>query len=401
MERQLLDVEEYLAEILSLASPITERETVGLDAALDRVLAQPVHARGPIPAFDNSSMDGFAIRHADLAAHPELVIAGEVPAGSSQDPGFGPGQCVRIMTGAPMPSSADTIVPIEVTSVDGDRIRIRGSVTEGQFVRAAGSDVSRGTRLLEAGERLNARKISVVAAAGHEHVEVMRRLVVGVVATGDELVAPGGDLQRGQIFDSNSAFLAAAVGRMGARPVVRSRVPDHNAALEGVLDELSSRCDVILVTGGVSVGDHDVTRMVLEERGAVFRHVRMQPGKPQGWTRWDGVPVIGLPGNPLSVTISFEVFVVSLLDALLGTATAPWTGAVAADEWSSPEGRRQFVPARIEVTREGTLLVRRAHQGGSASHLVTSLAQADGLAVVPEETTRVSEGDPLNFRRLT
>ncbi len=403
MARLLLTVEEYLAEVLALVHPLPDADTVPLAHAAGRTLAEPLTSRCDVPAFANSAMDGFAVRAADLVAGGSLQVVGEVAAGAGHPAPFGPGQCVRIMTGAPVPSDADTIVPVEQTHPvpgESDRIIVTGVVPLGRHVRHAGEDVRAGDVVLDAGVRLGARTLAVAAAAGHGTLPCVRRPWVGVIATGDELVAPGGSLGAGQIFESNATFLGAAIARDGGAPLVAASVRDTEADLRAALDALAARCDLIVVSGGVSVGDHDVTRLVLEASGAQFRHVRMQPGKPQGWARWGTTPVIALPGNPLSAAVSYEMFVAPVLDRLLDRPHPAWTTAVASQPWSSPPGRRQVVPVLLDVDTHGRQVVRPAHRRGSASHMVTSLAGADALAIVGEDVTQVAAGDLLTIRRL-
>ncbi|GAA3612542.1 molybdopterin molybdotransferase MoeA [Marihabitans asiaticum] len=406
--RELLTLEQYRDEVRSLLPGPTAGETVPLEpdlpALLGRVLAEDVRARGPVPAFANSAMDGYAVRWADLAGLPaRLRVVGEVPAGSPADPAIGPGECVRIMTGAPVPTAADTVVPVELTDEGVDVVTI-GSAPDrgtGAHVRAAGEDVAAGDVVAPAGTTLTAAVLGAVAAAGHAEVVVRARPVVAIASTGDELVAPGGDLGRGQIFESNGTQLAARAMQLGcvARrgPVVR----DDGEAFVTALDALADGSDLVVLTGGVSVGAYDIAREVLSERaGGTFRHVRMQPGKPQGWARWRGTPVLALPGNPVSAAISFEVFGRAMIDALLARSPErPWR-AVAGTSWRSPGGRRQLVPVALDTDDQGRLVATPTHRRGSASHMVTSLAGADGLAEVPEDATEVSAGDLLTIRRV-
>lgn len=401
--RTVLTVEQYLAEVLALITPSAATEAVGLREASGRTLAEPVFARGDVPAFANSAMDGFAIRAEDAAVGAELSVVGDVFAGSGADPLLGRGEAIRIMTGAPVPTAADTVVPVEdITALSPDRIRLDADVRRGQHVRGAGEDVRAGDEVLTAGTVLGARSLAAAAAAGAGTLTCVRRPWVGVIATGDELVAPGRPLRRGQIYESNATFLGAALARDGATPLVAGAVEDTAEALASALDTLAARCDLIVVSGGVSVGDADVTRIVLEAAGAQFRHVRMQPGKPQGWARWGerGVPVICLPGNPLSASVSYELFVSAALDRLVDRPHRGWSTAVAGEGWASPAGRRQIVPVLLDVDADGRQIVKPAHRRGSASHMVTSLVAADALAAVGEDVTQVSPGDPLTIRRL-
>lgn len=402
MARSVLSVEQYLAEVLALVRPLPDIERVPVREASGRTLAEPVLARGDVPAFANSAMDGYAVRTADLAPGVMLHVAGEVLAGSAEDPVFGPCACVRIMTGAPLPSGADAVVPVEQTTPVEGGVRIDEVVVPGRHVRRAGEDLRAGDVVLEAGVRLGPRELSAAAAAGVPRLVCARRPVIGVVATGDELVAAGEPLARGQIHESNGTFLAAAIERDGGVPIVVDAVADAPEAFAAALDQLADECDVIVVSGGVSVGDADVTRIVLESAGASFRHVRMQPGKPQGWARWGATrtAVVALPGNPLSAAVSYEMFVVPLIDRLHDRPTPGWSVAQVVQGWSGPQGRRQLIPVLLDVDETGRQLVKPAHRRGSASHMVTSLAAANALASVSEDVSSVAPGDLVAVRRL-
>lgn len=402
--RELLTLEEYREEVLALVSAPTPSEAVPLAEAADRVLAEDVTASGPVPAFANSAMDGYAVRWDDLGTVPvRLTVVGEVAAGSGEDPPFGPGECVRIMTGAPLPGSADSVVPVEQTDEGVDVVTVRELPSRGRgaHVRGAGEDVAAGDVVAAAGTTLTPGVLSAVAGAGRGEVVVRRRPVIGVAATGDELVAPGRPLGRGQIYESNATHLRHAAHRLGAAVLVGSAVPDDADAFGAALDDLAARADVVVLTGGASVGAHDVARDVLtEQAGAAYRHVRIQPGKPQGWARWQGTPVVSLPGNPVSAAISFELFVRPLVDALLARTGPLVDHAVAASGWGSPPGRRQLVPVTLTTDDDGRLLATPTHRRGSASHMVTSLAGADALAEVPEDVDAVNAGDVLTIRRF-
>jgi molybdopterin molybdotransferase len=378
---------------------------VDLGRAQGRVLSESVTSRVSIPAFANSSMDGYAVRHSDVVSVPvTLRVVGESRAGSQAEPVAGQGECVRIMTGAALPSFADTVVPLEDTDSGTETVTVSSPPTRpGAYVRYAGTDIAAGAQVAPAGTRLSPAMLAAVAAAGHTYVEVRRRPVVLVAATGDELVTDGSALLRGQIYESNSVALAAALERDGARPVRGPVLRDEASELVGWLDREAEGVDLVLLTGGVSVGAYDVVRDVLTDAaGGTFRHVRMQPGKPQGWARWRGrTPVVALPGNPLSAALSYEVLVRPMLDRILGTRARPDLTAVAATGWRSPEGRRQVLPVRLSSRPDGTLVAEPAHAGGSASHLVTSLAEADAIAFVPEEVTEVRPGDVLTVRMLS
>lgn len=408
-ERIQLTVEGYLAEVLALVTAPMASEDVPLGLASGRVLAAPVTSRGPVPAFANSAMDGFAVRYENLAPGVVLREVADVPAGSSEDPPVPPCACVRIMTGAPVPTQADTIVPRELVTELGDGgIRIESYPERGTYVRHPGEDLATGDVVLPAGRTLDARTLALAAACGRATVAVAGRPRVAVASTGDELIAPGGDLARGQIYESNSTFLSLAAAAAGADVTGVALLPDDPDAFARGLDALASDADLIVLSGGVSVGDYDVVRIVLTERaGGVFRSVHLQPGKPQGWARWgapDGrrVPVVALPGNPLSSAVSFELFVRPVIDALLGRLDRRPDGpAVAREGWTSPAGRRQVVPVTLATDADGVRTIAPAHRRGSQSHLVSALSLADALAFVPEEVTTVAPGDVLQIRSLT
>lgn len=400
--REVLTVEQYRAELDALVVADTRAEDVPLSAACGRVLAAPAHSATDLPPFDNSSMDGYAVRFADVAGVPAvLAVVGESRAGDGGVPDAGPGQCVRIMTGAPLPVWADAVVPVEDTDEGLDRVEVRvAPAGPGAFVRRAGDDVSAGALVAEAGREVTPGLVGALAAAGLARVAVRPRPVVSLCATGDELAARGAVLAPGQIHDANTPALAAQLARAGAGVVAAEPVGDDPDALTGWLDAVAPASALVVLTGGASVGAYDVVRDVLQQVGGTFRHVRVQPGKPQGWAVWRGTPVVSLPGNPVSAALCCEVFVRPLLDRILGRPEQPWLTAVAAAGWSSPAGRRQLLPVRVEGDADGHLLATPAHAHGSASHLVTALAHADGYVAVPEDVTAVAPGDVLPLRLL-
>ena len=407
--RTVLSVEEYLDELLgdllAGAGPITDTEEVPLAEALGRVLARDVVSAGDVPAFANSAMDGYAVRHDDLVTLPaRLRVVADVPAGSGADPRIAAGECVRIMTGAPLPGDADTIVPVELTDSGTETVTVTEAPDRGRHVRGAGEDVRAGDLVVASGTTLTGRHIGAIAAAGAGTVTARRAPVVVVAATGDELIAPGGDLGRGQIYESNAAHLIATLAELGVTARRNTSLADDVDGFTRALDELADDVDLVILTGGVSVGAFDVSRIALEGSGdGVFRHVRMQPGKPQGWARWRGrTPVLAFPGNPVSAAISFELFGRPVIDRLLGRImpSAP-DRAVAAEGWTPPSGRRQYLPVRLSSDDEGRLLATPNHRRGSASHMVTSLAGAHALAVVPEDVDAVTAGDVLEIRSLS
>lgn len=394
----MISVEEHLAAVVALASPL-EPDAVAIGAGIGRVLAEDVLARVSVPPFDNSAMDGFAVRAADVAATPaRLPVVADIPAGATGRFAIGPGEAARIMTGAPMPEGADAVVPVE----DSDQpsgpsplpefVELRRAVAPGRNVRRRGEDTEAGVPVLAAGETLTAEAAAAAASVGWGEVRLRRRARVAVLATGDELVAPGGGLAHGQIPDSNSVLLAGLVRRFGAEVFFARAVGDDPAEFRSALAE-AAVADAIVTSGGVSAGAFEVVRQSVD--GEVdFRKVAMQPGKPQGAgtvQSADGrrVPMLCLPGNPVSVSVSAHVFLRPLLDVLHGRVRPTFAlSGRAAVGWSSPEGRRQFVP----VVFDG-VTVTPTHALGSGSHLIASLHRANALAVVAEEATRVEAGE--------
>jgi len=404
-------VAQHLAAVLALVSP-TPAVSVALEDAAGLVLAHDVTAPEALPRFDNSAMDGYAVRSVDVrSAAPDspvrLHVVGELPAGSDREPLVGSGEAVRIMTGAPLPPGADAVVPVEDTDGGLRDVEVRLPVPAGRHVRRIGEDVAAGDVVLRAGDELTPYRIAAVASVGRAEVRAHRAPQVVVLATGSELVTPGVATRRGQIPDSNSYLLAAAARAAGARVHRLETVPDDPDALADALGAQYPVADLVVTSGGVSVGAYDVVKEVLAPLpGMDFVTVAMQPGKPQGLgTLLDGVPVIAVPGNPLSAFVSFEAFVRPAILALRGlTGDArfrPPLTARAAVGWSSPAGREQHMPVVLETQADGVLVARPAASRGSGSHLVASLAAADALAIVPADVVAVEVGDVVSVVRIT
>lgn len=400
----MITVEEHRARILE-ASSVLPAEHLPLAGALGLVLAEDVQSRWPVPLFDNSAMDGYAVRRADAAAGAVLRIVADVAAGSSEDPPLAAGEAARIMTGAPVPSDADAIVPLEQTDLGiaiqetpPERITVLAEPGPSAHIRRLGEDAPAGALAVATGTALGAWQLSSIASAGHDHVTVIRAPRVAVVSTGSELISPSATPERGQIPESNSVLLSAAVRSAGAEVVTVGTVADDPGALRRLLDELDA--DVVILSGGASVGAFDVVKAVLGgERGVRFDAVAMQPGKPQGFGVLDsGTLAFCLPGNPVSVAASFEMFVRPALRRMAGHAAIdrPRTVRSAAIGWRCPPGRTQILPVVFDEN-----VVRPATSGGSGSHLVTSLAIASAFAIIPAETERVEEGDPVTVMVLS
>ena len=392
-------VEEHQRVVLGDARPL-EAVRVSLLEADGLVLAESVTADWPLPSFDNSSMDGYAVHAIDVAGATEaspvrLPVRGDIAAGQESAQRLEPGTAVRIMTGAPVPEGADAVVPVEWTDGATDEVSISRAPDLGAHIRRRGEDVAAGEIVLEPGTPINARVIAMLAAVGVAGVPVHRRPRVTVISTGDELVDPGAELGPGQIVDSNSYMLTAAVREAGADAVRVGPVRDDEEELERVLVEEAARSDLILTSGGVSMGAYDTVKAVLLRMGGVdFVKVAMQPGMPQGSGLVGSTPIVTLPGNPVSSFVSFEVFVRPLIRRLLGHASLerPRLHAICSREFASPVGKTQF--ARVSLTtRDG--LMHAEPEGGQGSHIIGGLARADGLAIIPEQVGRVSVSDEL------
>lgn len=399
----MLSVEEYLGRVLALAGT-TGVDEVPLAEAAGRVLARDLPALVAVPPFTNSAMDGFAVRASDVADAPvTLEVVGDVPAGARSVPTLAPGQAARIMTGAPLPPTADAVVPVEATDQEpGDRplpttVEIRQSVTVGRHVRSRGESVEVGAPALAAGTLLGPAALAAASSVGYGTLPVHRRPRVAVIATGSELVAPGLEPSFGQIPDSNSLLLAGLVPSFGGECTLVEAVGDGPVEFGGALARAVAAADVVVTSGGVSAGAFEPVRQALE--GSVdFCKVAMQPGKPQavGVVADESgrrVIVLGLPGNPVSVFVSAWAFLRPLLARLQGGSDV-WRRipATAGAAWRSPEGRRQYVP--VALGADGVAMP--VHELGSGSHLISALHLADGLAVVDEATAEVGVGDPVD-----
>ena len=409
----LVPVAEHLARVLA-ATPRLPTERVPLTRAAGRRIAEDVHALVPVPPWDASAMDGYALRHADVAEATEgrgitLEVVADVPAGSAADPRLAAGQAVRIMTGATVPTDADTVVQLEHTDRTDTLAALPPTVTvlhaptPGMHIRRAGEDKRAGDLVVPAGTLARPTVLSALASTGHADVLVTRAPRVVVIATGSELLAPGEPLPRGHIPDSNSLLVAGLVAEAGGEVVSAERVHDDPATLAAALDRASTTGpDLVILPGGVSAGAFDpVKQLFTGSSDVAFTKVAMQPGKPQAFGRLPGgALLLGLPGNPVSVWVSFHVFVRPALLSMLGAEAAAVQPAPvrarAAASWRTPPGRTQYLPVRIEPgTAAGAegWSVSPAAARGSASHLVGSLAAADGYAMVPAGTEAISAGD--------
>jgi molybdenum cofactor synthesis domain-containing protein len=413
----LLLLEEALGRMLEGVDALPAEE-VPIDDALGRVLAEDVRARDTLPPWDDSAMDGYAVRSEDVAsasadAPVPLRVAGEVAAGHAAAVPVTQGVAVRILTGAPLPPGADAVVRVEDTDAAGgvaalpDRVAIRVAVAPGTAVRSAGSDLRMGDLVLAAGTAIGARHIAALVAAGRARVAVHARPRVAVLATGDELVPAGTPLEGSRIPDSSSAGIGAQVREAGGVPVSLGIAPDDRTRIRELLGAGIASAEVVVVCGGVSVGAHDEVRPALDEVGRVdLWRVAVQPGKPLTFGRaeaQDGrrVLLFGLPGNPVSSFVTFELFVRPVLRRMGGQRDLSGRAIIRARMASAASvdpARRGFLRVVIESSGSGAPVVRLA--GSQGSHALSGLAASDGLAVVPEGMGRVEAGTEVDVIRL-
>jgi len=399
----LASVDDYREGILAGLEPL-DPITLPLADSHGCVLAEDVVAQWPLPSFDNSSMDGYAVIASDVSAAAEtspvtLTVIDDVPAGSRADVALRPGCAVRIMTGAPIPSGTDCIVPVEVTDAGTDSVEIRERVAAGSYIRRAGEDVIVGDVVVRAGTLLSSRQLAVIAAVGKGHVVVYPRPRVAVLSTGSELVEPGTPLSKGMISDSNSFLLVSAANEAGAQAYRVPPVPDDAEAFSAAISDQLHRADLILTSGGVSMGAYDTVKEVFSSYGTVeFTKVAMHPGMPQGHgvvgeSDDERIPVITLPGNPVSSYISFQNFVRPAINKLrgLGSTDRPRLATEVTKPLDSPQSKRQF--ARGRFLDDGRV---EPVGGGQGSHVIGGLAQADCLIVIPEGVGHVNAGDTVD-----
>jgi molybdopterin molybdotransferase len=399
-------VDEHLSIVLDGIGSIDTIELTLLDAQ-GLLLAENITADFPLPSFDNSAMDGYAVRAIDTRdATPDnpvyLQVVGDVAAGAKVRSGMGPGLSMRIMTGAPIPAGADAVIPLEDTDRGMARVGLHRSARTGECIRRAGEDLAAGAPALAGGAALGPQQLALLAAIGRDRVLVRPRPRVIVLSTGSELVEVGHRPTFGEVIDSNSYMIAAAAKDAGADSRRIGIVADDHAKLLDTLESQLLRADVLVTTGGVSMGAFDVVKEALSELGTVeFTRVAMQPGKPQGFGHLGNkVPIFCLPGNPVSSLVSFEAFVRPAIRKLLGKRQLEraTVQAVAFEGARSPQGVRQYRRGLLHREADGGYGV--SFVGGAGSHLIASLAQSNCLVVIPEEETEVVAGQNVTVMPL-
>ncbi len=402
---ELVEVDDAVAMVTAAAGRLGE-QNVPLDDALHRALAGDVVAAQPVPPFDSSAMDGYAVRHADLAGASaerpvRLQIAGESRAGHPFGGALPPGQAVAISTGAVMPAAADAVVMVEQTHPDGPAVDVLAAVAAAANVRRAGDDIRAGHTVLRAGTILGPAQLGVLASLGHAWARCVRRPRVAILTTGDELVPPGRDLAPGAIHNSNLYSIAALVREAGGDVIAAATVPDDPQATRVAIGDALGLADVVVICGGVSVGSHDHVKPVLAQLGVRERFwgLALRPGKPTWFGLRDGGPLVfGLPGNPVSAMVTFTLLVAPALARLCGIAPArlTTTATLAADYDKAP-GRAHAVRCTLELRDDGW----HAHPtGDQSSHVLTSMLGAAALAIIPTASGPVRAGERVRVMLL-
>lgn len=403
----MLSIQEALDTILNYTAPLTP-VTMPLDESAGLVLAEDVMAHGNVPPFANSAMDGFAVQAVDIqqaseAAPVRLRVLENVSAGSVASQPVRPGTAIRIMTGAPLPDGADTVVHFEVTQTEDSDVLVLQALKHGANVRRAGEDMKDGTVVLTAGTMLHPAEVGVCAAAGQMTVTVYPRVRAAILTTGSELVDAAEVPGPGQIRDANAHSLRAQLASIGAEPLVFARVPDTREAIRAALEKALELADIVLTNGGVSAGDYDFVKEVLQEMGAelIFWRVNQKPGKPMAFWTMGSKRIVGLPGNPVSCMVGVEEYVRPMVRRMMGHSLLyrPVRSAVFDERYAkgSDAGRAHFVRVLLEE-RDGVLHARLT--GPQGSGILTSMARAMGILIVSEDTPVLEAGRSVNVQLI-
>jgi len=402
----LLPIAEMERLIGERVQPVAESEAVTLAGARGRVLATDVIAPLDLPPFDNSAVDGYAVRHRDLGTTSEirLAITGRLTAGSAAASPLGAGEATRIFTGAPMPTSADTVFMQEDVRVEDDTVIVPAGLKPGANRRLAGEDVRKGSTLLPAGRRLTAQDVALVAAVGLTSLDVRRRIRVALFSTGDEIIEPGAPRPAAALYDANRYLLSGMLDRLGAKVTDLGILKDDPAALERAIANAARDHDLVLTSGGVSTGEADHVRGAVEKVGRlVFWRVAIKPGRPvamgviPGSSPGTGAAFVGLPGNPVAVFVTFARVVRPLLLRLAGARPEPLTALPVrlAFPYKKKTGRREYVRVALRPGADGVIEAIKHPQEGAG--VITSLTETDGLVELGEDTTTVEPGSTVGF----
>ncbi|ERM56585.1 molybdopterin-guanine dinucleotide biosynthesis protein MobB [Vibrio mimicus CAIM 1883] len=393
-----LSVEQGREKILSLISPLAETESVAIQECYQRVLAREVHSPINVPAYRNSAMDGYALRSDDLERDSYRVVA-EVLAGSHYPKTVELGEAVKIMTGAPMPLGADTVVMREQATQNGDVVSFAGAkIKAGQNVRQAGEDLAQGQAVFHSGQRLLSPEMGMLASLGFAHADVFRSLKVAIFSTGDEVQAPGGEIEPNSIFDSNRFTLTGLLKQLGCQVIDLGIIEDDEAKMMQVLEQAARQTDVVITSGGVSVGDADFIKSALEKLGQIdFWRINMRPGRPLAFGQIAGKPFFGLPGNPVAVMVSFINFVEPALRKMQGEQG--WqplkVNAIALEDLRSRQGRTEFSRGVYAFNTQGQLTVRTTGKQGSG--ILRSMSEANCLIEIAPAIDTVKVGESVTI----
>ncbi|MBB1126439.1 molybdopterin molybdotransferase MoeA [Thiospirillum jenense] len=403
MDDRPIPVAQACGYLLEQAHSVNETELVTLNKALGRVLAVPIISPIDLPVWDQSAMDGYAINSADLTANQtDWSISQRIAAGQASAPLL-PHTTARIFTGAPLPIGANTVIVQEACQVNDNRMQLIDStmsaaIKPGANVRRRGEDVANGQTLITPGTRLQPQHLALIAAVGIDAISVYRRVRVAIIASGDELVPPGQSLNAGQIYNSNSTLLTGLLTQLECDVLECGQVNDNRAATELLLTQAAANADLVIVSGGVSVGDEDHVRPAIAQLGTVeLTQVAMRPGKPLVFGHIGTTPILATPGNPVSLFVTFHLFarpLILVMQGILGIVTPPTIPARAAFNWSKPDKRCEYHRARLEWTDAGQAMVQVFPSRSSAA--ITSLTWANGLVMIPPHTTLI-EGDAVTF----
>ncbi|MFI0414756.1 MAG: gephyrin-like molybdotransferase Glp [Candidatus Thiodiazotropha sp.] len=397
-QAQLKPVDEALAFLLDQVKPITQHETLALDESLGRVLAAPVKSQVDVPPWDNSAMDGFAVNNNDLQSDEvRLHVAQRIPAGSV-GASLEAGTAARIFTGAPVPENADAVVIQEVCRIDGEEVVIMESPATGANIRKAGEDILQGEEILPAGTRLDAQHLGLAASVGVAELTVFRRLKVAVFSSGNELVMPGEALKAGQIYNSNQFTLSGMLQRLGCEVIQLGIVEDTFEATCDALSRAAGEADLVLASGGVSVGEEDHVKPAVERLGSLeLWKIASRPGKPLAFGYIGETPFMGAPGNPVSLFVTFSLFArpfILRMQGLTGEVRPKPVSVIAAFEKAATDKRQEYARGRLELNGQGQAVVKL--YPNRSSGVLSSVVWANGLAVLPP-LTAIKPGDPVDF----
>ncbi|CSB94798.1 bifunctional molybdopterin-guanine dinucleotide biosynthesis protein MobB/MoeA [Vibrio cholerae] len=393
-----LSVEQGREKILSLISPLAETESVAIQECYQRVLAREVFSPNNVPAYRNSAMDGYALRSDDLERDSYRVVA-EVLAGSHYPKTVERGEAVKIMTGAPMPLGADTVVMREQATQNGELVSFAGAkIKAGQNVRQAGEDLAQGQAVFSIGQRVLSPEMGMLASLGFAHADAFRSLKVAIFSTGDEVQAPGGDIEPNSIFDSNRFTLTGLLKQLGCQVIDLGIIEDDEAKMMQVLEQAAKQADVVITSGGVSVGDADFIKSALEKLGQIdFWRINMRPGRPLAFGQIAGKPFFGLPGNPVAVMVSFINFVEPALRKMQGEQG--WqplkVNAIALEDLRSRQGRTEFSRGVYAFNTQGQLTVRTTGKQGSG--ILRSMSEANCLIEIAPAIDTVKVGESVTI----